>query len=176
MTTFTERTLESTEFTERSLGAGSFTERSLDATELTERSLDAGSFTERAALDQTYFIGSNETETDQTDPVISNVHYNWVHNDSVEVDWDTNEPANCRVDISTHTPPWEGTEVDTGVTHEHYVLCDRSYEIDGLAGDTYHYIQIRSADVYGNEEITGFYKFKTAGAHGPGEVIIVHEA
>jgi len=137
-----------------------FTERgSLDAVTFEGRELSTQVWTERGALDVLYCQTSGSTETtDTAGPVISNVHANKVGFTEVEIDWDTDEEANCRVDYGTGTNILAWT---VGSVHQHYVTNNRAYVIDDLSQGTTYYFMVRSADRYGSSRVSGRYEFKT---------------
>lgn len=92
-------------------------------------------------------------------PIISNVHCNRLGALEVELDWDTNEPANCQVRYSTHSSVLTYT---SGPLHEHYVTSNRGYVLSGLDKDTTYYFLVVAQDITGNTSVTGVYTFKTA--------------
>lgn len=160
ITTFTERTtLDATTMTARTLGTLSISERSdLAATAFSVRVIGTTAYTERPSLGREDILPPGDDPDDEF-PEISNVHCNTLKSTYIELDWDTNEPANCLVRYSTD--PAMATYT-SGAQHEHYVSTNRSYMITGLTADTTYYFRIVAYDRTGNGVISVKYQFKTA--------------
>ena len=142
-----------------------FNERgALSSVSFTPRAIDTGAHSERAALDTTYFIPKGDTQTDTTAPVISDIHANAIYATSAEIDWNTDEEANCQVYYGTAGQTTVFSLMTVGAKHEHYVTGDRSYILDVLPSDTVIYFFVVSADRYGNSRTAVYYSFRTVGA------------
>ena len=115
-------------------------------------------YTDRGTVTNPFFQGSSETDTDTTPPVLSNFHANVVSHTYVEFDWDTDEPATCRIQYDAANPP-SGSA--TFVTHTHLVLNNRAViAVDLVRGHTY-YVRAYSEDAYGNGRASDVYVFTT---------------
>ena len=125
----------------------------------TERgSISSPTFTARPEVTNPYYQDEAETETDQTPPTISNFHANVISRTYAEFDWDTDEPATCKIEYGP-SEPLSGTVV----THSHLVVGNRSVLASGLTKGTTYYIEARSTDAYGNTSPRGtLYIFTTA--------------
>lgn len=166
MTTYTERTLGATTFTERSLATPSYTQRSLATPTFTERSAMATvTWTERGTVTPTYFTTDTTTTVygDDEPPAISNAHANLMYATYVELDWDTDEPANCLVYWTTNSVATLGVW-NKGDTHAHYITNNRRYVVSSLAEKTTYYYRMQSEDVFGNGVRSDTYYFITPGA------------
>ena len=149
-----------------------YSARSLDTIAYSARSLDTIAWAARAALDTTFCTTGTQTATDVTAPTISNIHANAVGLVSAEIDWDTNEDANCQVNYGTAGQTTNVALMTAGAIHEHYIRSDRKYWISGLTNYTYYYFQCVSADRYGNSASSGLYKFRTADTNKNGDAPI----
>jgi len=88
-------------------------------------------------------------------PVISNIRVVDLACDSVEIIWDTNEPATSQVDYGLTTAYGTETPIDMTYVTEHHVV------LTGLTGETdYHFI-VRSYDISGNGAVSGDNTFRT---------------
>lgn len=89
-------------------------------------------------------------------PIISNIRVIDLTCDSVEIIWDTNEPATSQVDYGLTPAHGSETPIDMTYVVEHHVV------LTGLAGDTdYHFI-VRSYDLSGNGVVSGDSVFHTS--------------
>lgn len=95
------------------------------------------------------------TAGDTDAPIISNIRVVDLGCDSVEIIWDTNEPATSQVDYGL-TDSY-GTETPTDFTYvtEHHVI------LTGLIGDTDYHFRVRSYDISGNGAVSGDNTFHT---------------
>jgi len=148
-----------TDYTARTLGTKTYSARSLDTT----------SWSGRGDLDTTFCTIGTETATDTTGPTISNIHANNIGLVSAELDWDTDEDANCQVIYGTAGQTTNLALMSSGDVHEHYIRKDRAYIVSGLAQYTYHYFFIQSSDRYGNTGNSDYYKLRTASTDATGD-------
>ena len=139
-----------------------YSARSLDTLTYSARSLDTLAWSGRGELDTTFCTTGTQTATDTTGPTISSVHANVIGLTVVEIDWNTNEDANCQVVYGTAGQTTNVALLSIGAIHEHYVRKDRKYRIEGLTAYTYYYFYTTSVDRYGNSASTGYYKLRTA--------------
>ncbi len=94
------------------------------------------------------------TLTDTTAPVITNVQNHSISNNSVSINWSTNEAANGTVDY--------GTTLDLGSTQDNVsFLTTQEINLTGLQNGTTYYYNITSCDNQGNCNTTGPQNFTT---------------
>ena len=166
MVTYTERSLGETAFVERtSVGAVTMSERGAaqSPTYSLNTSVVITAITERATLPNAFYTTDTSVITDDTGPLISNVHANILYADRAEIDWDTDEPANCQAFWTTNTAlplsAWA-----SGSIHAHLITMARRYALAPLTEKTTYYFKMQSVDAYNNGTLTGRYYFKTPGA------------
>ncbi|MCX6012636.1 MAG: SpoIIE family protein phosphatase [Chloroflexi bacterium] len=111
---------------------------------------NAGKITDQANL--SFCIKTQSLN--QTTPVISNIKISAISQESVTINWLTNNETTSQVSYSKDTSYRNSTSVDTNPVTNH------SVSIKGLeAGVTYHY-RVKSIDSQGNESISGDNTFQ----------------
>jgi len=116
-------------------------------------------YTARDTVTNPFYQGTSETGTDTTAPVLTNFHANVISFTYVEFDWDTDEPANCRIQYGTTNPPGGA---DSTVSHTHLILTQRAITATGLTPGTTYYVRARSLDAYDNSGASDVHVFTTA--------------
>ncbi|MFH1404851.1 MAG: fibronectin type III domain-containing protein [Patescibacteria group bacterium] len=103
-------------------------------------------------------------DTDRRDriaPNIFNVAVSMITGTSALVTWDTDESADSKLDYGETVAYEIGGRIDTSMSFDHAIRL-----IDLEPGTEYHF-EVRSADLAGNEGVSGDYTFITIDEEGP---------
>jgi hypothetical protein len=98
---------------------------------------------------------------DTTAPIISGVAATNITESSARIVWNTNEPADSRIEYGATTSYGQSAPSDSTRVTAHSVV------LPSLAYNTLYHFRVRSADAAGNLATSADYSFTTAGAAPP---------
>jgi PKD repeat protein len=106
--------------------------------------------------------GSGGDGSDTTPPAFSSVQATNISSSSVTITWNTDEPADSRVDYGTTTSYGQSVTDDNMVT-------SHSMTLNNLTAETTYHYRVTSVDGSGNSGSSTDYTFTTAAAGSGGE-------
>ena len=104
---------------------------------------------------ETITITIHPAGSDFTPPSISNVENEPLDSSTVQVNWNTDEPADSRVEYGLTAAYGGSTPLDSNLSSNHPV------QVNGLEPNTTYHFRVRSKDGTGNEGISQDFTFTT---------------